>query len=73
MRKETVLTIKKKGDDYEIVIPAGTTHASFLEGIAVAIINDSEYQTRVKGEKVSHETILNLIKGYVAQCVKQIK
>lgn len=61
MKRVKLLELGKKGNDYDIVIPAGTSVSNIEQAIALFIIDNAKFR------KIGTQTVLAEISQWVQQ------
>lgn len=69
MRTEKIIEITKKGTDFGLRIPAGTTGNDVELGLATAI-NDLAEREKMYNPNFSYENLLNRLRGLI-NCIKR--
>lgn len=69
MRTEKIIEITKKGTDFGLRIPAGTTGNDVELGLATAI-NDLAEREKLYNPDFTYENLLNRIRGLIG-CIKR--
>ena len=69
MRRETLMTIYKKDDEYGLKVPEGTEGRDIEIALATTIVQLADHQ-RIIEPGFKTETLLEKIKGWI-RCIEQ--